>query len=287
MRRRLLISMALILLVSIGLGQRRRGGGWGWGGGEFETASNPREIGQHGNQTPNWTNTSGFENDVYTFVRIRREHSGRSGGPWWTDAPDADLNLAYRLQQMTSLKVNPDGLFLKLTDPEVLNYPFIYMVEPGSLYLNDEEVVALRKYLENGGFLMLDDFWGEYQWEGMANELRKVFPKREWVELPIEHPLYHCVFDIKSKGQVPNVQLGMQSEHTGVTWEYHDGEECKEVHHRVIYDDKGRIMVMATHNTDNGDGWEWEGDNRYFFEHFSEKISYPLAVNILFYCMTH
>ena len=70
-------------------------------------------------------------------------------------------------------------------------------------------------------------------------------------------------------------------------WEYHDGEECREVHHRAIYDDKRRMMVIATHNTDNGDGWEWEGDNHYFFEHFSEKIAYPLTINILFYQMTH
>jgi hypothetical protein len=92
------------------------------------------------------------------------------------------------------------------------------------------------------------------------------------------------VFQIKSKGQVPNVDMGTQSQTTGVTWERPD---AREVHHRVIYDDKGRIMVIATHNTDNGDGWEWEGDNHYYFAEFSEKIAYPLAINIIFYSMTH
>jgi len=72
-----------------------------------------------------------------------------------------------------------------------------------------------------------------------------------------------------------------------VTWEpYHDGD-VRTVHHRAIFDDKGRLMVIATHNTDNGDGWEWEGDNHYYFEHFSEKIAYPLAINIIFYAMSH
>src|SRR4029079_15652654 len=124
-------------------------------------AQNPRQMEQHSYQTPTWSNTAGFEKDVFTFVRIRRASGGYSGAPWDTDAPDSDLNLSYRLQQLTSIKVNPDGLFLRLTDTSLSEYPFIYMVEPGSLYLDDDEIVALRKYLLNGGFVWLDDFWGE------------------------------------------------------------------------------------------------------------------------------
>jgi hypothetical protein len=184
------------------------------------------------------------------------------------------------------MKVNPNGLFLRLTDKELKNFPFIYMVEPGSLYLSEPEAEALRNFLLNGGFLWLDDFWGEAEWAGMARELRKVFPKREWVELSLTNQLYHCVFDINSKAQVPNVELGTQSqfdpEHR--TWERPD---ARQVHHRAIFDDKGRLMVFATHNTDNGDGWEWEGDNLFYFREFSEKVSYPLAINVLFYVMTH
>ena len=282
----------LILLLALGavLAQQRRprgGGGWGWGGGGgiSESTRTPREIGQHGYETPMWTNTAGFEKDVFTFVRIIRASNGRGAG-WSTDAPDSDLNLAYRLQQMTSIKVNPNGLFLRLTDKELPNYPFIYMVEPGTLYLEPEEVATLRKYLLNGGFLWLDDFWGEAEWANVEQVLKEVLPDRSFVELKLDHPLYHCVLEIKSKGQVPNVELGTQSQYDPEhrTWERAD---AKEVHHRAIFDDKGRLMVLATHNTDNGDGWEWEGDNHYFFENFSEKISYPLAVNVIFYVMTH
>lgn len=288
MKKSALMLLILVLALGVVLAQQRRfrGGGGGWGRGDyFDSVRTPREIGQHGYETPMWTNTAGFEKDVFTFVRIKRGSGGR-GGPWSTDAPDSDLNLSYRLQQMTSLKVNPNGLFLSLTDKELPDYPFIYMVEPGSLYLEDEEVAALRNYLLNGGFLWLDDFWGESEWANMERVLKQVFPERGFVELPLDHPLYHCVFEIKSKGQVPNVGIGTQSqfdpEHR--TWERAD---AREVHHRAIFDDKGRLMVFATHNTDNGDGWEWEGDNHYYFEHFSEKISYPLAVNVIFHVMTH
>jgi len=280
--KRIWYFFGFLLVAGAAIAQWRSGGG-----GRFESASNPREIAQHGAETPTWTNPPGFEKDVVTFVRIKRDrNSYGSGGPWWTDAPDSDLNLSYRLQQMTSMRTDPNGLFLRLTDPGLADQPFIYMVEPGSLELSEAEAKALRKYLLNGGFLWLDDFWGEEEWENMAAELAKAFPDRHFEDLPISHPLYHCVFDITSKGQVPNVELGTRSESDPEhrTWERWD---AKQVHHRAIFDAKGRIMVFATHNTDNGDGWEWEGDNLFYFREFSEKISYPLAVNVFFYIMTH
>lgn len=270
---------------------------WGFGGGEGgyieEDTRTPREVASHSTGTPTWTNPKGFEKDAFTFVRIRYASGGfggfggfRRGNRWATDTPDSDLNLSYRLQQMTSMKVDPDGRFLRLTDPELVDYPFVYIVEPGALFLNEAEVAALRKYLLNGGFLMLDDFWGEAEWANMEHELKKVFPERNFTELSLDHPLYHCVFEIKSKGQVPNVGLGVQSEYDPEhrTWER---EDAREVHHRAIFDDKGRMMVLATHNTDNGDGWEREGESDYYFHNFSEKISYPLGINIIFYVMTH
>lgn len=283
--RRIGIWVVVCVLLSCALlAQRSRWGGrWRESQGG-DSASNPREIPTHSTGTPNWTNAPGFSKDVFTFVRVRYQSTGRGRGGWTTDTPDSDLNFSYRLQQMTSMKANPDGHFISLTDKDLPNYPFIYIVEPGGLYLVEAEVVALRQYLLNGGFLMLDDFWGENEWENCAEQIRKVFPNRNFEELRLDHPLYHCVFEIKSKGQVPNVQLGIESQYTGVTWERPD---AKEVHHCAIFDDKGRMMVIATHNTDNGDGWEREGENEYFFKNFSEKISYPLGINILFYVMTH
>lgn len=278
----ILVLLCLATVATVAVVAQR----WGWGGwrhyGEEGTA---REVGQHGYETPTWTNAVGFEDDVFTFARIQYDSGGRGGrGGWDTDIPDSDLNLSYRLQQMTSMKVNPDPRWFRLTNKDLVDHPFIYIVEPGSLWLSDEEALALRKYLLNGGFLWLDDFWGDWEWENMAFEMSKVFTNRSFVELPLTNSLYNCVYPIKAKYQIPNVRTGTQSQWTGVTWERPDAQE---VHHRAIFDDKGRIMVLATHNTDNGDGWEWEGDNQYYFREFSEKTAYPLAINVLFYVMTH
>ena len=291
-----LIPLLSLFLVLAGMVAAQRGssggrsrGGWGggWSGGESRVpdgARTAREVESHSSGTPQWTNTAGHEKDVFTFVRVRRSSGGWGRGGWATDTPDAELNFSYRLQQMTSLKVDPDARYLWLTDKDLSDYPFIYMVEPGSLELTDPEIEALRKYLLNGGFLMFDDFWGEREWANMAEVMKRVFPDRGFTELSLDHALYHCVFEIKSKGQVPNIRTGTNSEFDGVTWERDD---AREVHHRVITDDKGRMMVIATHNTDNGDGWEREGENAYYFKNFSEKIAYPLGINIIFYAMTH
>src|ERR1051325_579177 len=129
------------LLAAIGLAQR--------------TA---RELPSHATGTPEWTNDFGFEKDVFAFVRLRYDVDGRYGfghtfgGPkkrWLIDAPDSDLNLSFRLQQMTSIKVDPNGLFLELSDKELARYPFVYIVEPGRLTFTPEEAGTLRRYLLN------------------------------------------------------------------------------------------------------------------------------------------
>ena len=277
------LGMALTVVAGAALAQRFRGGGeWSQIPQSVRTA---REVESHSTGTPDWTNAPGFERDVFTFVRLRYQSNGRWGrGGCGTDFPDSDLNLSYRLQQMTSLKVSPDGRVLNITDPELFEYPWVYMVEVGALELTEEEVPILRRYLLNGGFLMVDDFWGESEWANFERQMKRVLPEKQFTELSLDHPLYHCVFEIKEKGQVPNVYTGTRSEETGITWERSD---AKEVHHRAWFDDQGRMMIIATHNTDNGDGWEREGENHYFFKNFSEKISYPLGINIIFYTMTH
>src|ERR1051326_1552060 len=293
-----IFSAIFVLLLASGLGLAQRWGGAGWGEywrPEYETCRTAREISSHSTGTPNWANEPGFEKDVVTFARIRRSRiprwaGSRKAGDWWTDFPDSDLNLSYRLQQMTSIKVDPDGRVLNLTDPELFDYPWIYMVEPGSLILKEEEVQILRKYLVNGGVLMADDFWGPRQWEVFEREIKRALPERKFVELEMDHPIFHCVFDLnvpKNQLQTPNIGQGIQSEYDHVTWEYHDGVECIDVHIKAMLDEQRRIMVIACHNVDNGDGWEREGENDYFFHEFSEKRAFPLGINIIFYLMTH
>jgi hypothetical protein len=243
---------------------------------------------------PTWENEPEFKKDVFSFVRIRYSGGGYGGwrwgggsGDWTTDYPDAELNLLWRLQQMTSLKVNPEPVTLEITDKQLFDYPFIYIVEPGDLRFTEEEVKVLRQYLLNGGFLMVDDFWGERQWNNFHREIKRVFPDREVADVPLEHPIFHCVFDLKERPQIPAIGWALRGRAYGITWEYHDGEQCREVHYRAIYDDQGRMMVFICHNTDLGDSWEREGEDEWFFREFAEKKGYPMGINILFYAMTH
>ncbi len=323
-------KLALAVLTSglaLGVACAQRFGGWRWGAGggdtgivytegrvpvNVDTVRTARETPSGSTGTPNWTNEAGFEKDVFTFVRIIYRRAANSSGisvtssgrGWITDYPDSDLNLSYRIQQVTSMKVDPDARTLRLTDPAVFDYPWIYMVEPGGLALKEEEVPILRKYLLNGGVLMADDFWGQKQWDNFERNIKRALPEREFAELPMEHPIFHCVFDLKgpkNKLQTPNIQQGIRSldpssSDYGVTWEYYhddydnydrEGRAAHDMHVRAIFDDQGRIMVIATHNCDNGDSWEREGEDDGFFHEFSEKRGFPLGINIIFYLMTH
>jgi hypothetical protein len=242
------------------------------------------EVGRNG--VPDWEVDERFPGDLFTFVRIRYDSYGRGGG-WATDYRDSDLNFSLRLQQLTSLKVNPEPIVLDLTDDRLFDYPFIYIIEPGSLYFSDAEVAALRKYCLNGGFLMVDDFWGDSEYENMRMQLMRVFPDREPFEVPLSHEIFHCVYDLKEKPQVPSIHSAQRGD-GAITWEYsRDGSDTSVPHYRAITDDEDRIMVFICHNTDLGDGWEREGEDRWYFEEFSVKKAYPLGINIVTYAMTH
>lgn len=248
------------------------------------------------NGVPNWDVDREYPNDVFTFVRIRYNAFEGGRGKWATDYPDSDLNMSFRLQQLTSLKVNPDPIVLELTDKRLFDYPFVYFCEPGGggggrggwggggLELTPEEVLAFRRYLTNGGFAMFDDFWGEAEWYNFYVEIKKVFPDREPEDIPLDHPVFNCVYELKEKPQVPSINVAVQGQPYGITWER---EDAREVHYRGIFDDQRRLMVMICHNTDLGDGWEREGESEWYFREFSEKKAYPLGINIIFYAMTH
>ena len=180
--------------------------------------------------------------------------------------------------------MHPEGIILRLTDPELFDYPFIYIVEPGNLLFSEDEVQALKKYLLNGGFLMVDDFWGEAEWWNFYTQIRRVFPNREPEEIPFDHPIFSAVFKLKERPQIPSIGHALNGRYSGVTWERSDAQE---VHYKQIKDDKGRMMAIICHNTDLGDGWEREGENEWYFHQFSEKSAYPLGINIVFYAMTH
>ena len=251
--------------------------------GDNTPAQRFRSTGDDRRGVPDWSVPPEFADDVFTFVRIRYGSYGR-WSQWATDYPDSDLNFSFRLQQLTSLKVDPKGRVLELTDEALFDYPSIYIVEPGRLRFTEAEVAALRKYLLGGGFLMVDDFWGEREWENFHREIRRVFPDREPFDLPLEHPVFHCVYRLTERPQVPSIGAALGGRGRGITWERSD---AREVHYRGLLDDDGRLMVIICHNTDLGDGWEREGEDPWYFREFSEKKAYPLGINIVFYAMTH
>lgn len=272
LRRYLVAGACLVVVAGAGLALAQRG-----------RRNRDVEIGDR-NGVPTWEVDDEFPEDVFTFARIKYSQWGGRGGRWATDYPDSDLNLSFRLQQLTSMKVHPDGRVIELTEADLHAYPFIYLIEPGGLEFSEDEVRALRRYLMSGGFLMVDDFWGEAEWENFYQQIKRVFPDREPVELPITHPIFSAVFPLKEKPQVPSINYAIRGRSQGITWER---EDAKEVHYKAFFDDKGRMVAIICHNTDLGDGWEREGEDAWYFKEFSEKKAYPIGINILFYAMTH
>ena len=282
-RRSLLLSALIIVVGGSSLLAWQR-----YGRGRSSRWSEGGSITIDRGDVPRWEVDKDFLRDTFTFARIQYDshYNGRGGG-WATDFPDSDLNFSLRLQQLTSLKVNPDPVVLTLTDDRIFDYPFLYMIEPGRLFFSDEEVLALRRYCLRGGFLMVDDFWGDEEWENFYSQIKRVFPEREPQEVPLEHEIFHCVYDLKERPQVPAIGNAYRGGGRIISWEPRYGSDTSVVHYKAIYDDADRIMVFICHNTDLGDGWEREGENQWYFEEFSVKKAYPLGINIVTYAMTH
>lgn len=232
----------------------------------------------------------GFEEDVFTFARLRFDTDTRyglgGGRQWDDDTPEADLNLTYRLFQVTSLTVRPGLNFIDITTKDLEKYPFVYLASAGRVVLSDSEVRDLRRYLLNGGFLMADDFWGDEQWTHFYEQLKRVFPEREPVELSLDHSIFHCVFNFKKEPQMPSVGAFFRFRTSyDPGWPYYDKNH--DPHFYAIYDNKNRMMVIICHNNHFGDGWEHESDDESYFKIFSEPMAYPMFINILEYAMTH
>lgn len=233
-----------------------------------------------------WENTPEFERDVFTFARIQFDSYGmRWGQSWSNDYPDCDWNFSGRLQELTSLKVHPDGRVLRLTDPELFDLPFIYMSNVQGILLGEDEILALRRYLENGGFVMMDDFWAAAAWRHVCVVMEQVLPGRKLEELSLDHDIFHIVYDFSEVPQVPSI-LAWRNGDTFERW-HGDFEGDVDPHFYGVHDSKGRLVALLCHNNDIGDGWEREGEEVEYFKAYSEKFSYPLGINIITYAMTH
>ena len=213
---------------------------------------------------------------------------GRVWARWETDFPQAEENFVQRLKELTRIDTAPTPALRRLTDPDLGDFPLVFMSDAGYLRFSDEEAAALGSYLRNGGFLWVDDFWGDAEWLSFERLMNEALPGVRWQELDIEHPVFHTVFDIDEMPQIPARSF---ADPWGPTDEpvfahrYPQGS-LKQPTMRGFVDDQGRLLAIGTHNTDIADGWEREAYGQWYFERFS-TLSYRLAVNVIVYVMTH
>jgi len=227
----------------------------------------------------------------FNFCRVVFASDFRGDGANWSvDYPRADINLSIRLSELTNTSISrlpsgePNNLLVRLTDPELFECPFIMMTEVGAASITDDEAAQLRVYLEKGGFLWADDFWGSYAWDWWEAQLRKALPAEEFpiVDLPPDHPLFHTLFEVQHTPQIPSISFWAGS--GGSTSER--GEDSAIVHTRAVLDRRGRMIVLMTHNTDLGDSFEREADDPQYFYQMSVP-GYAFGINALVYVMTH
>lgn len=215
----------------------------------------------------------------FTFARlIYSGGSWRRGSNWAVDYPKADRQFLYALRKLTDFEfIHPENKSVTILSPEIYEHPFVYAVEVGHMHLSDAEVVQLREYLLRGGFLVVDDFHGEYEWRQFYSQIKRVFPEYEPRDLPPSHPVFHCYFNIEELYQVP----GIQYLYSGRTWEK-GGYEAR---YMGIENDEGRLMVMINYNVDLGDAWEWAEVEAYPRRY--ANLAFQLGTNYIIYAMTH
>jgi hypothetical protein len=217
-----------------------------------------------------------FARLFYTNSPYSRRGGYGGGRGWRTDWPDAEYHVMQGINRLTVVDVAPvdsEGFgarVIQLDDDRIFDYPWLYAVEVGQWFLDEEEAALLREYLDRGGFLMVDDFWGDAEWDTFVTSMQKVFADRPIRELGEDHDLLHVLYDLDQRTQIPGrggPRPGLKS-----TW-------------RGIFDDDGRLMVAINFNMDMGDAWE-HADDPWYPEPMT-ALAYRFAVNYLIYTMTH
>lgn len=221
----------------------------------------------------------------WRFVRIKYHYTTEGsrtsqdflGEPWLIDGPAAEQNLSRRLKTATSIDVQ-DPIVLTLDDPRLFTYPWIYIVEPGNLKLSDSDAKTLREFLLRGGTALFDDFHGPLEWDHFAAEMKKVFPDREIVDFPKDHPVFSCFYKLDGYPQI----AGLGSFLSGRSWE----KGGFVAHLRTIFDGD-RPMMFINWNTDMGDGWEWSNAEDYPGYIRYTSMAYRMGINEVVYALTH
>ena len=230
-------------------------------------------------------------NFVVCRLAYRQVRTEPNGGGWRTDYPYGEINLTIRLSELTRTAVSrdasndPNYYVVTALDEELFQCPFLMASDVGTVGFTEEEAARLRTYFLKGGFLWVDDFWGDAAWDQWSGEIAKALPPGEFAidDVPIDDPIFRSQFIVTKVPQITNIRFwrSTRGEETSER-----GEETREVHFRGIRDHSGRLMVVMTHNTDVGDSWEREGEDPAFFYQFSPN-GYALGINVLLHAMTH
>ena len=225
-----------------------------------------------------------FARLMYPPANYGRRGYGRFGGNWtqgrssWTtDYPRSDRHFSQALRRLSRVHVRSVEQPVNLDEGDQFDWPWLYAVEVGHWNLTDDQAKAMREYLLRGGFFMCDDFHGTREWAVFEESMHRVFPDRPIVDLENKEALFHAIYDLDDRYQVPGAQFLW----SGNTYEY-DGYEAR---WRGIYDEKGRLMVAICHNMDLGDAWE-HADNPEYPEKYS-ALAIRIGVNYVVYAMTH
>jgi hypothetical protein len=206
-----------------------------------------------------------------------REGDWREGPSLWTqDFPRADRHFSLAVRRLTRISVHSVEQPVNLEDgDQIYNWPWLYAVQVGEWGITDQQAAKLRDYLLRGGFFMADDFHGTQEWGVFQETMQRVFPDRQLIDIPDTDPIFHTVYDLDDRYQI----VGYEHLDTG---HKKDGFIAR---WRGIYDDKGRIMVAASFNSDIGDSWEW-ADSPEYPEKYS-ALGIRIGVNYIVYSMTH
>ena len=205
----------------------------------------------------------------FVFARLHYQNNGRrGGGGWGHDYPAAEEHILQIMAEASGLNVEHNSYkIVELGSKELFNYPFAYVSEPGEMELSDQEVVNLREYIDRGGFMMFDDFDGQYDLQNLYRNLKRAFPDREMYKLPDDHPLLHIYYDIDELNVISPYDVGAGAVFYG--FPNKDGE----------------LAMVICWNNDVGDFWEWIDEPRYALKPSAESLR--LGVNFVIYSMTH
>ena len=207
----------------------------------------------------------------FAFTRIRYGTRTGSNFGWEHDYPQADRNFSAILDYISHTRVhlNESNIF-DLDDPRIFQNPVIYMSEPGGWITDEAETKNLRAYLLKGGFIIFDDFDGEYEWRNLVTQMKIVLPDHDFIRLDVNHPIFQSFYSLKTLN-IPHPML------PGIEPQF-----------LALFDDNdpsGRMLAIANYNNDVGDYWEWSAEGLY--GEAGTADAYRLGVNYLVYAMTH